>query len=108
MILLVTKQVIVSAPHLLELMSVCREPNCGGLVAKENIDVVVNGAMIRVRTLCNNNHEKVWDSSPMLGIGSEAISFINVQLASYCLLTGLHVKQVMITIMKMSSALFVS
>ena len=30
----------------------------------------------------------------MIGKGKEAISATNVQLASYCLLTGLHIKQV--------------
>ena len=88
-------KVIVSMPHLLDLLCVCREPNCGSSVSKENMKVVSNGSMLRVYTLCNNNHSRTWESSPMIGTGKKAISATNVQLASFCLLTGLHIKQLL-------------
>ena len=76
------------------LLSVCRRPECGTLVEKENIKVVKNGAMVRIGTLCNNSHTESWDSSPSVGSGTGAIPVINILLSVYTLLTGLHVKQV--------------
>ena len=88
---------IVSFSHLFELLSICREANCGSLVPREQIKITVNGAMIRCRMICNNNHEKTWSSSPVLGSsGKGTFSATNVQLASYCLLTGMHITQVVL------------
>ena len=44
--------------------------------------------------LCNNSHSETWDSSPSVGTGPSAVAEININLASYTLLTGLHIKQV--------------
>ena len=44
--------------------------------------------------LCNNSHSETWDSSPSVGGGPSAVAEININLASYTLLTGLHIKQV--------------
>ena len=77
-----------------KLLSICRRPNCGSCVEKENMKVVRNGAMIRVHTLCNNSHSDTWESSPSVGSGPKAMSEINILLAAYTLVTGLHVKQV--------------
>ena len=79
---------------LLVLLSICKQPQCGSAVERENMKVVRNGAMIRVHMVCNNNHSTTWDSSPMLGTGKTAIAVINVLISTYCLLTGLHIKQV--------------
>ena len=81
------------------LLSICREPNCGSFVERDNIKIVPNGAMIRVHTTCNNHHVKTWDSSPMLGTGRKAIAVINILIGVYSLLTGLHIKQVQIVVM---------
>ena len=87
-------KVIVFMSSLLVLLSICKQPQCGSAVERENMKVVRNGAMIRVHMVCNNNHSTTWDSSPMLGTGKTAIAAINVLISTYCLLTGLHIKQV--------------
>ena len=79
---------------LLQLFSICRTVNCGSCVEQDNINVVSNGAMISVKTLCNNHHEMVWESSPCMGEGKQRVAVINVLLSSFTLLTGLHLKQV--------------
>ena len=56
--------------------------------------VARHGAMIRIHMLCNNSHSETWDSSPSVGTGPSAVAEININLASYTLLTGLHIKQV--------------
>ena len=56
--------------------------------------VVRNGAMISVRSVCNNHHEQTWDSCPTLGTGASAVAVINLLLAVNLLTTGLHIKQV--------------
>ena len=90
------RKVIVNFSHLFELLSICREANCGSLVPRESMKISVNGAMIRVRMICNNNHEKTWSSSPVLeNSGKGTFSATNVQLASYCLLTGMHITQLL-------------
>ena len=76
------------------LFRICRRPNCGSSVDTENMKIVKDGAMIRIHTLCNNNHSETWDSSPSVGTGNSAIAEINIKLATYILLTGLHIKQV--------------
>ena len=88
------QRVIVNMSCLFTLLSVCRRPECGTLVERENIKVVRNGAMVRIHTLCNNSHMEKWDSSPSVGSGTGAIPVINILLSVYTLLTGLHVKQV--------------
>ena len=88
------RKVIVFMSSLLSLFSICREPNCGSYVERENMKVVLNGAMIRVHTLCNNHHSRTWDSSPMIGTGRKTMAVINILLCVYCLVTGLHIKQV--------------
>ena len=88
------QKVIVYMTSLSSLLSVCRRPNCGSIVEKENIRVVKKGAMLRVHTLCNNSHTDTWDSSPSIGRGNSSMAEINILLAVYVLLTGLHVKQV--------------
>ena len=81
---------------LLDLLSICRSPNCGSLVAEENMKVVRNGAMIRVHMVCNNHHAETWDSSPTIGSGASEVAVINIMLAVYTLVTGLNVKQVFV------------
>ena len=56
--------------------------------------IVRNGAKVRVHMLCNNHHQETWDSSPSLGTGVHQVAEINVLVAVYSLLTGLHIKQV--------------
>ena len=56
--------------------------------------VLHKGAMITVKTMCNNHHEMEWESSPCFGAGKHRVAIINVLIAAYCLLTGLHIKQV--------------
>ena len=86
-------KVIVFMSSLLSLLSVCREPNCGSVVDRENMKIVHNGAMIRVHMVCNNNHATAWESSPCISNGKKSVAVINIIIATYCLLTGLHVKQ---------------
>ena len=92
--LLDAQKVIVFMSSLLTLFSICRVPSCGSFVEKDNMRIVRNGAMIRIHTTCNNHHVQVWDSSPSLGTGRQAIAVINILIAVYSLLTGLHIKQV--------------
>ena len=91
-------KVIVFMSSLLSLLSVCKEPGCGSCVDRENMKVVTKGAMVRVHMLCNNNHSTSWDSSPVIGSGRSSVAVINILIGSYCLLTGLHIKQVMTAI----------
>jgi hypothetical protein len=86
--------VIVFFSSLMSLLSICREPNCGSLVERDNMKVVRNGAMVSVRSVCNNHHEHTWNSSPTLGTGASAVAVINILLAVNALTTGLHIKQV--------------
>ena len=79
---------------LLQLFAICRVANCGSCVEPCNMRVSNKGAMVIVKTLCNNNHEMSWESSPCVGVGTQRVAVINVLISSYCLLTGLHLKQV--------------
>ena len=88
------KKVIVYLTSLLQIFSICRTVNCGSCVEQHNIKVIPNGAMIKVKTLCNDHHEMEWESSPSVGFGKKRVPVINVLIAAYCLLTGLHIKQV--------------
>ena len=88
------KKAIVFLSTLLQLFSICRIANCGSYVEPQNIKVTSIGAMIRVKASCNNNHDTEWESSPCVGTGTKRIPVINVLIASFCLLTGLHIKQV--------------
>ena len=85
-------------PSLLQLFSVCRVPSCGNAVDPANITIKNNGAMVSVRCLCNSNHQTDWDSGPVLGTGTSAVAVINILLATYCLTTGLHLEQVLLSI----------
>ena len=76
------------------LLSVCRHPNCGSVVERSNMKIIRNGAKIKVNLLCNNSHKETWDSSPSIGTGTRQVAEINVLIAVYSLLTGLHIKQV--------------
>ena len=89
-------KVIVFMSSLMSLLSVCREPNCGAVVDKDNMKIVHSGAMVRVHTLCNKNHSSTWESSPSIGSGNKSVAIINIIIATYCLLTGLHIKQAII------------
>ena len=86
-------KVIVFMSSLVSLLSVCREPCCGAVVDKENMKIVHSGAMVRVHTVCNNNHSYTWESSPSIGSGKKSVAIINIIISTYCLLTGLHIKQ---------------
>ena len=88
-----SSKVIVFMSSLISLLSVCKEPNCGSVVDRENMKIVHNGAMIRVHMVCNNNHATTWESSPCINDGRKSVAVINIIIATYCLLTGLHVKQ---------------
>ena len=88
-----SSKVIVFMSSLLSLLSVCKEPNCGSVVDKENMKIVHNGTMIRVHMVCNNSHATSWESSPCINDGRKSVAVINIIIATYCLLTGLHVKQ---------------
>ena len=88
-------KVIVFLSSLLQLFAICRVVGCGSCVESGNIKVTHNGAMIKVKALCNNHHETEWESSPCVGTGRKSIAIINILLAAYCLLNGLHVKQML-------------
>ena len=88
-----SSKVIVFMSSLLSLLSVCKEPNCGSVVDRENMKIVHNGAMIRFLKVCNNIHKTTWESSPCINDGRKSVAVINIIIATYCLLTGLHVKQ---------------
>lgn len=90
-----TPKAIVFVPALLDAFKICREPNCGSYVEKENMKCKTVGASISIECLCNNNHFRVWNSSPVVGTGKEAIAVINILLATFCLTVGLHVNQVL-------------
>ena len=81
--------------NLLQLFAICRVVGCGSCVEVSNMKVSYCGAMIKVKTLCNNHHESVWQSSPMCWTGKACVAVINVVIAAYCLLTGHHVKQLL-------------
>ena len=71
-------KVIVFMSSLVSLLSVCREPCCGAVVDKENMKIVHSGAMVRVHTVCNNNHSYTWESSPSIGSGNKSVAIINI------------------------------
>ena len=90
-----TTKVIVYLRLLLGLLQVCRVPGCGGIVEKEDIKVVTEGAMITVTCVCLHNHQTKWRSSPVYHQGSShPMSEINAVIATYILTCGMHVKQV--------------
>ena len=92
------KKAIIFLPSLLQLFSVCRVPSCGSAVDQDNINIKTSGAMVSVRCLCNSGHQTDWDSGPMLGTGTSAVAVINILLSTYCLITGLHLQQVLPTL----------
>ena len=89
------KKAIIFLPSLLQLFSVCRVPGCGSAVDQDDINIKTNGAMVSVACLCNSGHKTDWDSGPMLGTGTRAVAVINILLATYCLITGLHLQQIL-------------
>ena len=89
------EKVIVFVSCLMQLLHVCRTPNCGAYVDKENIKIVRNGGQLSVTSLCNNHHSNTWASSPTFGEGRSAVAVINIILAVNSLRTGLHIKQVL-------------
>ena len=89
-----SEKVITTVDAIYELAKVCRVPNCGSVVDRENIKAIRIGGLLRLKCLCNNHHQFEWDSSPMLGSGPSAIASINVLLSSFCLTIGLHIQQV--------------
>ena len=86
-------KVIVFMSSLLSLLSVCREPDCGSAVDRDNMKIICSGAMVRVHMVCNKSHSTTWESSPSLGSGRKSVAIINIIIATYSLLTGLHIKQ---------------
>jgi hypothetical protein len=100
------QKVLVYLSSLLTLLSICRVPNCGSLVSQENMKISRNGAMITVHSTCNNNHSEIWESSPRIGKGKGAVALVNVHLAVYSLLVGLHIKQVGLVMLLIFCTLF--
>ena len=86
-------KLIVFLSSLLPLFAVCRLPECQSVVDQDNIKVTYKGARAEIRATCNENHTTFWQSSPTLGSGKSQVGVINLLLASFCLTTGLHVRQ---------------
>ena len=84
---------IVFLSSLLSLFVTCRLPDCNSPVDPDNIKVTYKGAMVEVRATCNEHHTTHWQSSPTLGVGRSQVSVMNLLLASFCLTTGIHLRQ---------------
>ena len=79
---------------LLQLFSVCHTPGCSSSVDPSNREIKEHGAAIVVKYTCNNHHSGEWSSSPTVGLGKSKVWTLNVLLATYSLVCGLHISQV--------------
>jgi len=88
------KRVIVEKDLLLKLFQVCNVPGCGSLVDEDDIKMTTLAAAVSVTATCCNSHTYHWSTSTKVGEGKKQKFLINVLLASYTLLCGLNISQV--------------
>ena len=78
----------------MELFQTCPRIDCQAAIDAANVEWIEKGAWLRVKYTCNNSHSGSWDNSPVVGQGKSKIGILNILLATYTLLCGLHVSQV--------------
>ena len=76
------------------LFTVCKYPECGAIVDRDDIKMSTIGAAVTIKATCANSHEYKWDSSTKVGESKRQMFRINIELASYVVLCGLDISQV--------------
>ena len=79
---------------LLTLFSVCNKQGCGVHVDRDDIRMTARGGAVSIVAPCSNSHEFKWSSSPKVGVARKQMFKIKVELASYVVLCGLDISQV--------------
>ena len=85
---------IVDKDLLLMLFSTCQIPGCGSLVDKDDLKIKVEGAAVSIEATCVKSHEYKWSSSTKVGEHRRQMFRVNIELASYVVLCGLDISQV--------------
>ena len=72
--------VIVEEEKLLKLFKTCLNDDCSMAVDPDNIELIRNGAFLRIKATCNNSHVNTWESSTLVGKGHRQYPVINLNM----------------------------
>ena len=72
--------VIVEETMLLKLFKTCLNDDCNMAVDPDNLEIIRNGAFMRIRATCNNSHVNTWESSSVVGNGHRKYPVVNLNM----------------------------
>ena len=76
----VKQSIIIEEERLMELFKKCQHIDCEAAVDQDNLEVIRNGAYMKITATCNNNHVEMWESSSRVGEGHIQYPVINLLL----------------------------